>query len=50
MIRDICKDVIFLAQKSQPALPEDRSVAADLENARRFYRSITEKYTREMQK
>ncbi len=30
MIRDICKDVIFLAQKSQPALPEDRSVAADL--------------------
>ena len=30
MIRDICKDVIFLAQKAQPALPEDRSVAADL--------------------
>lgn len=30
MIRDICKDVIFLAQKAPPALPEDRSVAADL--------------------
>lgn len=30
MIREICKDVIFLAQKAEPATPEDLSVAADL--------------------
>lgn len=30
MIRTICKDEEFLAQKAQPATPEDLSVAADL--------------------
>lgn len=30
MIREICKDVIFLARKAEPATPEDLSVAADL--------------------
>lgn len=30
MIREICKDVIFLAQKAEPATPEDLQVAADL--------------------
>lgn len=30
MIREICKDVIFLTQKAEPATPEDLPVAADL--------------------
>ena len=30
MIRDICKDETFLAQKAEPAAPEDLPVAADL--------------------
>ena len=30
MIRDICKDEAFLAQKAEPATPEDLPVAADL--------------------
>ncbi|HIX33807.1 MAG TPA: peptide deformylase [Candidatus Gemmiger avium] len=30
MIRDICKDVLFLACKSEPATSEDIPVAADL--------------------
>ncbi len=30
MIREICKDVIFLAQKAEPATPADLPVAADL--------------------
>ena len=30
MIREICKDVEFLAQKAEPALPEDLPIAADL--------------------
>ena len=30
MIRDICKDEAFLAQKAEPATPEDISVALDL--------------------
>ena len=30
MIREICKDEAFLAQKAAPATPEDLSVAADL--------------------
>ena len=30
MIRDICKDETFLAQKAEPATPDDLSVAADL--------------------
>lgn len=30
MIRDICKDETFLAQKAEPATVEDLSVAADL--------------------
>lgn len=30
MVREICKDETFLAQKAQPATPEDLAVAADL--------------------
>ena len=30
MIREICKDIIFLAQKAESATPDDLSVAADL--------------------
>ncbi|MDR3767298.1 MAG: peptide deformylase [Butyricicoccus sp.] len=30
MIREICKDEAFLAQKAEPATPEDLAVAADL--------------------
>ncbi|WP_295343498.1 peptide deformylase [uncultured Subdoligranulum sp.] len=30
MIREICKDIIFLAQKAEPATPDDLPVAADL--------------------
>lgn len=30
MVREICKDEAFLAQKAEPATPEDRSVAEDL--------------------
>lgn len=30
MIRDICKDESFLAQKAQPATPDDLSIAVDL--------------------
>ena len=30
MIRDICKDEVFLAQKAEPATPEDISVALNL--------------------
>ena len=30
MIRDICKDETFLAQKAEPATPEDLPAAADL--------------------
>ena len=30
MIREICKDVIFLARKAEPATPEDLPVAANL--------------------
>ena len=30
MIRDICKDEAFLAQKSEPATPDDLPIAADL--------------------
>ena len=30
LIRDICRDVLLLARKSQPAGPEDLSAAADL--------------------
>ena len=30
MIRDICKDEAFLAQKAEPATPDDLQIAADL--------------------
>ena len=30
MIREICKDEAFLAQKAEPAVPEDIQIAADL--------------------
>ena len=30
MIRDICRDEAFLAQKAEPAGPEDLTIAADL--------------------
>lgn len=30
MIREICKDEAFLAQKAEAATPEDKEIAADL--------------------
>ncbi len=30
MVREICRDVIFLGKKSEPATKEDLSVAKDL--------------------
>ena len=30
MIRDICTDEVFLAQKADPATPDDLQTAADL--------------------
>ena len=30
MVQEICKDVLFLARKSEPATPDDLPVAADL--------------------
>ena len=30
MIREICKDETFLAQKAEPAVPEDIQIATDL--------------------
>ena len=30
MIREICKDETFLAQKAEPATPDDLSIATDL--------------------
>ena len=30
MIREICKDEMFLAQKAEPATPDDLAIAADL--------------------
>lgn len=30
MVREICKDIIFLAQKSAPAVPEDLPIGQDL--------------------
>ena len=30
MIRDICKDEAFLAQRAEPATPKDRAIARDL--------------------
>ena len=30
MIREICKDEAFLAQKAEPATPDDIPIAADL--------------------
>ena len=30
MIQEICKDEIFLAQKAEPATPDDLSIAQDL--------------------
>ena len=38
MIRDICKDVIFLAQRAEPATPDDLPVAADLLDALAHHR------------
>ena len=38
MIRDICKDQAFLAQKAEPAAPEDLPVAADLLETLEFHR------------
>ena len=30
MVREICKDMFFLARKAEPAVPEDLPIAADL--------------------
>ena len=38
MIREICKDEHFLAQKAEPAAPEDLPVAADLLETRIFHK------------
>ena len=38
MIRDICRDEFFLAQKSEPATPEDLPVAADLLDTLKHHR------------
>lgn len=38
MIREICKDEAFLAQKALPALPEDLPVGADLLDTLRHHR------------
>ena len=40
MIREICKDVIFLAQKSEPAGPEDLSIAQDLLDTLEAHRDV----------
>ena len=38
MIRDICRDEFFLAQRSEPATPEDLPVAADLLDTLKHHR------------
>ena len=38
MVREICKDEAFLAQKAEPATPEDLSVAADLLETLEYHR------------
>lgn len=38
MIREICKDEHFLAQKAEPAAPEDLPVAADLLETLNFHK------------
>ena len=39
MIREICKDEAFLAQKAQAATPDDLSVAADLLETLAYHKS-----------
>ena len=39
MVRDIMKDEAFLAQKAEPATPDDLSVAADLLETREFHKA-----------
>lgn len=39
MIREICTDEAFLSQKSEPATPEDLSIAADLLDTLAAHRS-----------
>ena len=39
MIRDICKDEAFLAQKSEPATPDDLPIAADLLETLKHHKS-----------
>ena len=39
MIREICKDEAFLAQKAEPATPEDLAVASDLLETLEHHRS-----------
>lgn len=38
MIREICKDIIFLAQKAEPATPDDLPVAADLLETLKYHK------------
>ena len=38
MVRDICKDEAFLAQRAEPATPDDRQVAADLLETLEYHR------------
>lgn len=38
MIREICKDIVFLGRKAEPATPEDLSIAADLLETLAFHK------------
>ena len=38
MIQDICKDEAFLAQKAEPATPDDLQIAADLLETLEYHR------------
>lgn len=38
MIREICKDVLFLGRKAEPATPDDLPVAADLLETLAFHK------------
>ena len=39
MVREICKDEAFLAQKAQPATPEDLEIATDLLETLEYHRA-----------
>ena len=45
MIREICKDEAFLAQKAEPATPDDLTTAADLLELEMPLSSYTSRHT-----